>query len=132
MATIDTECLELLIGSCVALKKLSLENCQVNDKICHMLAYQNHQTLDTLHLAMVTGISTSGAFSIVKKCKKLTELNLGWTNLKESTFDVISSEFSRSLKKLNLSGHRDSLNDDHLEAIVDSCPNLVELDISDW
>jgi len=52
----EVSCLESLISTCSALKKLSLENCEINDEICHLLAERNSKTLDTLNLAMVSFI----------------------------------------------------------------------------
>ena len=53
MVSMSVDCLEHLLSCCVALKKLSLENCQFSDKACLILADQNSQTLTTLHMAMV-------------------------------------------------------------------------------
>ena len=132
MITVETSCLEALISTCVSLKKLSLENCQITDNVCYYLADQNSETLETLHLAMVTGLSDSGIGRIIQSCQNLTDLNLGWTNLSELAFDMICNLFSKKLRKLNLSGHRDTFSDEHVEELITTCPNLVELDISDW
>ncbi len=182
MISIEAGCLEALISTCVSLKKLSLENCNVTDKVCHYLADQNSNTLETLHLAMVTGLSVAGIVKIISSCQNLTDLNLGWTNLSESVFDQVSIPltlyaflfrtkvfgqlfsncclslwlyrkrilaqkllvkcwwnwlqicqlFSEKLRKLNISGHRDTFLDEHVDDLVKRCPNLVELDISDW
>jgi F-box and leucine-rich repeat protein 1 (S-phase kinase-associated protein 2) len=80
----------------------------------------------------VSGLSCDGAVTLVKACQRLTELNLSWTGLTESAFDAISTELAASLTKLNISGHRESLRDVHIENIVDRCPNLTDLDVSDW
>ena len=82
---------EQLIKTCVSLKKLSLENCLVTDQVCKFLSEQNHKTLTTLHMAMVTGLSKVGLESIVRLCQNLEELNIAWCNLSEDTFDSICS-----------------------------------------
>ena len=89
MVVTDTECLEQLMKTCVSLKKLSLENCTVTDKVCKFLSHQNFKTLTTLHMAMVTGLTEAGIESIVKLCQNLEELNISWCNLSEDTFDSI-------------------------------------------
>ena len=80
----------------------------------------------------MTGISRQGIVPLVENCQNLIELNVGWTDLSESAFDEICSKLSPTLKKLNVSGHRTSLADRHIREIVQRCPELVELDISDW
>ena len=70
-------------------------------------------------------------FRILSGCRQLTELNLGWTHLGEETLRANCGLFSPTLKRLNLSGNRETLQDSHVETILNNCPNLRELDISD-
>ena len=84
------------------------------------------------HFSQVTGISRKGIIPLVECCQNLIELNVGWIDLTESALDEICSSLAPSLKKLNISGHRTSLADRHILELVERCPELVELDISDW
>ena len=68
---------------------------------------------------------------ILTGCRQLTELNLGWTHLGAETLTANCGLFSPTLKRLNLSGNRETLRDSHVETILTNCPNLRELDISD-
>ena len=68
---------------------------------------------------------------ILTGCRQLTELNLGWTQLSGETLTANCGLLSPSLKRLNLSGNRETLLDSHVETILQNCPNLRELDISD-
>ena len=68
---------------------------------------------------------------ILTGCRQLTELNLGWTHLSGETLSANCKLLSPTLKRLNLSGNRETLQDCHLETILNNCPNLRELDISD-
>ena len=54
MATIQSNCLALLIKTCKYLKKISLEHCDLNDDVCDGIS--ENMNLDVLHLAMVTVI----------------------------------------------------------------------------
>ena len=80
----------------------------------------------------MTGLSQYGICKIIESCQKLEELNLGWTNLTTSMFDFICATLPTSLTKLNISGHRESLLDHHVKTIVQRCPKIVDLDLSDW
>jgi F-box and leucine-rich repeat protein 1 (S-phase kinase-associated protein 2) len=80
----------------------------------------------------VTGFSRVGISTLIANSKALVELNLGWTNLSEDTLEQICSSLPPSMTKLNISGHRESLKDCHVREIIRRCPNLVELDVSDW
>jgi len=122
-------CLEQLLSHCSLLRNLSLEMCSVSDITC--AAIGENTNLSVLHLGMVTGITTSGLTSILRGCTQLTELNLGWTNLSGDTLTAACPLMGPTLRRLNISGNRETLLDSHVEEILHNCPNLRELDISD-
>merc|ERR1719192_143196 len=128
-AALMVPCLELLLTHCNLLRNLSLEMCLVSDIVCAAIA--GNSNLSVLHMGMVRGITSSGLSKILTGCRQLTELNLGWTHLGAETLTANCGLFSSTLKRLNLSGNRETLRDSHVETILTNCPNLRELDISD-
>ena len=70
-------------------------------------------------------------FRILSKCHNLVELNLGWTGLSEKSLQSICSLLKDQLKRLCLSGNRETLTDEHMELLLLNCPNLKEIDVSD-
>ena len=143
-----------LFQSCVSLKKLSLEHCTLDDKVCQMLG-QNEQ-LETLNMSMCYGLNESSIETIMSGCKKLDNLNLAWTDLNKQCLQLVCTTAPTTLQRINISGCRQTLLDDRefastqftLEiwcffyafcwlttsdviALCRRCPNLVELDVSD-
>jgi len=129
MASIAVPCLESLMATCRQLKKLALENCELSDRACEGISQNSH--LDTLHLAMTQGLTSAGITTILAGCPGLLELNVGWTGLSEEGVVAVCENLQPQLERLNLSGNRDTLRDEHVGLIVDNCPNLRELDLSD-
>jgi len=129
MTSISGPCLELLLSHCAMIRNLSLENAEINDVICS--AISANANLSVLHLGGVKGLTEKGIRRILQKCKKLIELNVGWTQLTASALESVSRLLSPSLRRLCLSGHRDTLSDSHIKDLVKSCPNLRDLDVSD-
>ncbi|XP_031558342.1 S-phase kinase-associated protein 2-like [Actinia tenebrosa] len=107
---------------------LSLDSCTLSLSI--LRAIGQCQDLRKLNLAMCTGITLQGMKALVNGCKRLTELNLAWTNLgKESILQVVQN--LPNLTKLNLSGCRVCLTDEAVLQLVQNCPKLTHLDLSD-
>jgi len=129
MASISVTCLEALLLTCRNLKKLALENCSVSEQVCRGIA--QNRSLDVLHLGMTKGLTPAGISSILRGCPNLTELNLGWTGLSEESVTAVCDNLPHKIERLNLSGNRDTLHDDHTHVIVSNAPNLRELDLSD-
>lgn len=129
MTSISGPCLELLLSHCSMLRNLSMENAEVNDVICS--AISANANLSVLHLGGVKGLKENGIRRILRKCRKLIELNVGWTQLSAPSLQVISTLLCPSVRRLCLSGHRDTLTDAHIKDLVESCPNLRDLDVSD-
>jgi len=127
--TIEMSCLESLLSHCSSLRNLSLEMCEVNDLVCSAIAANDN--LRILHMGQVQGISQLGISRILSKCHNLVELNLGWTGLSEKSLQSICSLLKDQLKRLCLSGNRETLTDEHMELLLLNCPNLKEIDVSD-
>jgi len=129
MASIAVTCLESLMSTCRMLKKLALENCQLSDRVCEGIA--QNRNLDTLHLGMTQGLTPAGVSTVLAACPALVELNVGWTGLSEEAVVAVCENLQPQLERLNLSGNRDTLRDEHISLIVNNAPNLRELDLSD-
>ena len=128
MASLSPICMELLLSYCSMLKNLSLEMCSVTDSAC--TAISANTSLSVLHMGQVQGLTTLGISRILSSCTQLVELNLGWTCLSSPAVQAVCSLVQAPLRRLCLSGNRDTLLDSHVEILLDSCPNLRELDVS--
>ncbi|XP_046436845.1 S-phase kinase-associated protein 2-like [Daphnia pulex] len=129
MASISTQGLFDLFDTCKNLKKLSMEHCVVDERACKALS-QNEQ-LEVLNMSMCYGVGVSELKWIVNGCKKLDSWNLAWTDLNSEALQLISTSAPKSLERINISGCRTTLKDEHVLALCQRCPKLVELDISD-
>uniref|UniRef100_A0A023F052 Putative scf ubiquitin ligase skp2 component n=1 Tax=Triatoma infestans TaxID=30076 RepID=A0A023F052_TRIIF len=126
---ISVEDLEMLLSKCRMLKKLSLDSCELSDGVCREIG-ENHN-LDTLNLCMCSGITPIGMYSIVASCHCLESLNVSWTSLDKTTVHELVSNITPKIRRLNLSGQRQTLNDRDMVKLITRCPELVEVDISD-
>ncbi|KFM71682.1 S-phase kinase-associated protein 2, partial [Stegodyphus mimosarum] len=129
MAMIPVKDLSYLLAVCNKLKKLSLENCPLDEDCCSYIAQNND--LKVLNMAMCSGLTPEGLYEISISCVKLREWNLAWTNLGSMYFGAFVDFIPKSLTRLNLSGQRESLFDQALITVIKRCSNLIELDISD-
>ncbi|XP_054706978.1 S-phase kinase-associated protein 2-like [Uloborus diversus] len=62
---------------------------------------------------------------------RLKEWNLAWTDLRFADMEVFLPCLPHSLRRFNISGHRNALAYEGVADITKRCPNLIELDISD-
>ena len=129
MATVDTSCLEHLLSQCQLLRKLSLENCPINDAICRFIG--RNQNMEVLNLAMCQGLDENGLVPLCNNLKRLDSLNVSWTNMSRGAVLYMVICLSASITKLNLSGCRETLLDEDIQQLCGSCPHLKELDLSD-
>lgn len=129
MANLAPDCMENLLSHCTMLKNLALEMCSLTDTACTAISL--NLSLSVLHLGQVQGLTTLGISRILSSCTQLVELNLGWTGLSSQAVQAVVTLFQPNLRRLCLSGNRDTLQDDHMDTLLTSCPNLRELDVSD-
>ncbi|XP_041357689.1 S-phase kinase-associated protein 2-like [Gigantopelta aegis] len=129
MATITMNSLEELFSVCRDLRKISLENADVNEAICCHIGENKY--LQTLNLCMCRGITANGLVPITSNCQNLESLNLSWTSLPRHTIVYLVLCLPASLTKLNLSGCRQNITDDDVFQLCKACPKLKELDVSD-
>ncbi|KAK2719765.1 S-phase kinase-associated protein 2-like [Artemia franciscana] len=129
MATISVKSLNQLLFASRRIKKLSLEHCTLNDESCQ--AISSMKNLETLNLAMCYGLMGVGLKTIVENCKHLEALNIAWTGLSKFSLDSLFVSLPNRLRRLNISGFRHELTNEHIESLCIKCPKLFELDISD-
>jgi F-box and leucine-rich repeat protein 1 (S-phase kinase-associated protein 2) len=129
MAVITEEGLADLLNVCKNLRKLSLEHCTVSDNVCAAIG-QNHN-LDVLNMSACYGVTQSCIKNILTGCRKLSAFNIAWTDLSVTALNTLCTELPSSIQRINISGCRKTLNDNHVRQLVTACPELVELDLSD-
>ena len=119
-ATIDEKCLETLFEKCWYLKKVSLENCKLNESILNYLS-QNTR-LEVLHLAMAQGVTSEGLAHLSQNLRNtLVEINLSWIGMNDDMIEealLLLGNNSKTLTHLNIAGCRESLTDDRLNFIL--------------
>lgn len=132
-STIEETCLESLFEKCYNLKKVSLENCKLNDKILYFLA--KNKNLEVLNLTMAVGITACGLNFLAQGLQNtLMDLNFSWIGMTEDMMDEaleLLDNNSQTLRSLNIAGCKEVLTVDRLHFIIDNCSNIEELDISD-
>ncbi|XP_040581538.1 S-phase kinase-associated protein 2-like [Lepeophtheirus salmonis] len=111
------------------LRKVAMEHCFLDEDICALLAKNTNLTV--LHLAMVKGLNLEGLTLILRSCHALEELNISWTDLSEEAIAFMCQNIPPSVRRLNIAGCKDYLQDKHLLQLMRNLPNLKELDISD-
>ncbi|XP_025111094.1 S-phase kinase-associated protein 2-like isoform X2 [Pomacea canaliculata] len=129
MAMVEPDLLVQLFSLCKELRKLSLENLQLNNAVFNMLG--ENEDLEELNLCMCHGITTDGLRAIFSNCKCLEALNVAWTAMSQSTINYLSLCLPANILKLNLSGCRENITDKDVVELCRACPDLMELDLSD-
>lgn len=127
--TVETSVLEQITSRCRHLHNISLEGLVLSDSILHSLA-QNTE-LVRLNLCGCSGFSPESLAKMLKSCSRLEEINVSWCDFSSLHVQAVSSNIPSSVTQLNISGYRQNLSTDDVKAIVERCPNLTNLDISD-
>ncbi|XP_049762937.1 S-phase kinase-associated protein 2 [Schistocerca cancellata] len=129
MASVSEKGMAQLLSACHLLRKLSLENCFLNADCC--AAIGENSGLEVLNMSGCEGVNERGITSIITGCSRLSSLNLAWTNLSKGALEMLCSKVPKSLQRLNISGCKKTMEDKNVEQLVNRCPDLVELDLSD-
>ncbi|XP_066568290.1 S-phase kinase-associated protein 2 [Amia ocellicauda] len=128
-STVTTPVLEDIIGRCRELQNLSLEGLELSDGILQSLS-QNPE-LVRLNFSGCLGFSSQSLSEMLQNCSRLEELNLSWCDFSSEHIKAVVSTLPASLTQLNLSGYRQNLQMDDVKDLVNRCPNLTDLDLSD-
>ncbi|CAF0904247.1 unnamed protein product [Brachionus calyciflorus] len=128
-ALIDTDSLNSLLKHCKSLLKLSLESLEINNET--FLSLSKNKRLETLNLTSCRGFTVEGVIILLESFKNLVSLNMAWTDLDRESVYIICKHLPSSIKKLSLAGCKTTLLDSDIQNLVISCPNIVDLDLSD-
>ncbi|XP_041825496.1 S-phase kinase-associated protein 2 [Melanotaenia boesemani] len=126
---IPTSTLETIIHRCRLLKHLSLEGLQLSDGIISSLAM--NPDLLQLNLCGCSNFSAPALATMLKSCSSLEQFNISWCSFSKDHVKSVINNLSPSVTNLNLSGYRESLTLDDVKVLVERCPNLQTLDLSD-
>ncbi|KAL0965687.1 hypothetical protein UPYG_G00284470 [Umbra pygmaea] len=127
--TVTTQVIHDIMSRCRRLVNLSLEGLDLSDSILQSLS--QNKGLVRLNLCGCSGFSPVSLGEMLKSCSQLDELNLSWCDFNADHVKVFVSNISSSTTQLNLSGYRQNFTMEDLKDLVERCPNLVNLDLSD-
>ena len=128
-----------LLESCYSLQKLSLKRFQLSSKLISITCLQNGKTLKVLDLSKCNFagkhyFEDSSLWElhcikkIVKNCTELKELSLNMTKLCQKSIDVLVSNLTTKIEKLDLFYHF-PLRDEHIKTLVKRCNKITELNV---
>ncbi|KAM3874188.1 S-phase kinase-associated protein 2 [Diretmus argenteus] len=127
--TVATSALEDILSCCRLLECLSLEGLQLSDPIIHSLA-QNPRMLQ-LNLSGCSGFSAGSLGEMLKSFSRIEQLNMSWCDFSSDHVKDAISNLHSSVTHLNLGGYRQSLTLEDVTVLVERCPNIETLDLSD-
>ena len=140
---------EKMLQSCYSLQKLSLSYFHLSSKLISSASLQNGKTLRVLDLSnciLCICISrntknwsctqthcayTISIQQIVENCTELRELSLHKTKLCEKSLDILCSNLTTKIEKLDLYD-MSFLSDEHVKELVTRCNKITELDLGGW
>ncbi|NXP43942.1 SKP2 protein, partial [Heliornis fulica] len=127
--TVSVAHLWSILCLCVRLQNLSLEGLLLSDDIIQSIA--KNPNLMRLNLCGCSGFSPEALRHMLSSCAMLDELNLSWCDFTASHVVIAVSHVTSKVTKLNLSGYRQNLQMEDVKTLVERCPFLVHLDLSD-
>jgi len=130
MTNVNTHLVEDMLCFCPKLRRISLENIPVSELLLMNLG-QNSPNLQTINLAMCEGVTGDGMKAIFRGCNRLVELNCSWTSMSAKDIRKTLRNLPKQLRELNMAGYRENMNDEGVVTILERCPQLRVLDISD-
>ncbi|KAH8344485.1 hypothetical protein KR084_006221 [Drosophila pseudotakahashii] len=129
MASIRQSSLLTLLSHCRQLKKISLENTELDDSICTEIA--KNKALEAVNLTMTSGLTGNSVRLLMESLTNLSSLNISWTDLSADAVTALVTHISPNVIRLNIAGCRRVLFDSHVASLQKRCPQLLELDLSD-
>ncbi|KAM8985108.1 S-phase kinase-associated protein 2 [Ara ararauna] len=127
--TISVTSLQSILSLCEKLQNLSLEGLVLSDDIIKNIA--QNPSLVRLNLSGCSGFAVEPLELMLSSCSMLDELNLSWCNFTDTHVKAAVNHVTSKVTQLNLSGYRQKLQMQDVQTLVERCPLLVHLDLSD-
>ncbi|NXM67763.1 SKP2 protein, partial [Serilophus lunatus] len=127
--TVSVAYLQSILSLCERLQNLSLEGLVLSDNIIKSIA--RNPCLMRLNLCGCSGFSAEALEMMLSSCSALEELNLSWCDFKATHVKAAVNHITSRVTQLNLSGYRENLQIQDVKTLVERCPFLVHLDLSD-
>ncbi|NXG75981.1 SKP2 protein, partial [Baryphthengus martii] len=127
--TVSVADLQSILCLCEKLQNLSLEGLVLSDDIIKSIA--KNPSLMRLNLCGCSGFSAEALELMLDSCFMLKELNLSWCDFTAIHVKAAVSHVTSKVTQLNLSGYRQNLQIQDVKTLVERCPFLVHLDLSD-
>ncbi|XP_053911394.1 S-phase kinase-associated protein 2 [Cuculus canorus] len=121
--------LESILCRCERLQNLSLEGLVLSDTIIKSIA--KNPSLIRLNLCGCSGFSAEALELMLDSCSMLEELNLSWCDFTSTHVKAAVNHVTSKVTQLNLSGYRQNLQMSDVKTLVERCPFLLHLDLSD-
>lgn len=104
MASISKGSLQMLFSHCRQLKKVSLENNDLDDNICAELA--QNKSLEAVNLTMASGLTACSVRLLMESLTNLSSLNISWTDLTADAVTALVTHITPNVIRLNVAGCR--------------------------
>ncbi|NXK44782.1 SKP2 protein, partial [Chauna torquata] len=127
--TVSVADLQSILCRCERLENLSLEGLVLSDDIIRSIA--KNPSLIRLNLCGCSGFSAEALELMLSSCSMLEELNLSWCDFTATHVKTAVNHITSKVTQLNLSGYRQNLQISDVKTLVERCPSLVHLDLSD-
>ncbi|KAM6364191.1 S-phase kinase-associated protein 2 [Pluvialis apricaria] len=127
--TVSVADLQSILCLCKMLLNLSLEGLVLSDNIIKSIA--ENPSLMRLNLCGCSGFSAEALELMLSSCSVLDELNLSWCDFTANHVKAAVNHVTSKVTELNLSGYRHNLQIPDVKTLVERCPFLVHLDLSD-
>ncbi|NXI68349.1 SKP2 protein, partial [Anseranas semipalmata] len=127
--TVSVADLQSILCRCERLENLSLEGLVLSDDIVKSIA--KNPSLIRLNLCGCSGFSAEALELMLSSCSMLEELNLSWCDFTATHVKAAVNHITAKVTQLNLSGYRQNLQISDVKTLVERCPSLVHLDLSD-
>ncbi|NXT19595.1 SKP2 protein, partial [Syrrhaptes paradoxus] len=127
--TVSVADLERILCRCERLQNLSLEGLLLSEDIIKSIA--KNPSLMRLNLCGCSGFSAEALKLMLNSCSKLEELNLSWCDFTSLHVKAAVNHVTSKVTQLNLSGYRQNLQISDVKTLLERCPFLRHLDLSD-
>ncbi|XP_053556400.1 S-phase kinase-associated protein 2 [Bombina bombina] len=127
--TVSVDALHGILSRCHKLQNLSLEGLTLSDEIMHGIA--KNSAMERLNLGGCSGFSPETLKEMLSNCTRVEELNLSWCDFTADHIKVTVNHIPSHITQLNFSGYRQNLEIPDLKSLLERCPKLTHLDLSD-